>query len=311
MTHFTVLVAAKSPAHLDELLAPYDEGKQVAPYRDYEDGGPADYWAVKHLREENGLNPDDTTLTWQEVADCYNAKYRSDIEDNGNEGLRVDEEGRAYRISTYNPDSKWDYWRVGGRWGGEFPIACGHENEVLRPEADWDSPEAMPADHCDGGPKGALDLKRMRDDAERKARKDHREYTALVKGTPEALPWSAFAENISEAVGYTPDQAQIEYNSQPRVVRLKGSKWADPFGWDPITEFSVDEDAYAARQRARAVPGYALLTAAGEWVAPGEMGFWAMSTDGPADRIDYCEKANAYIDALPDDMWLIMVDCHI
>lgn len=308
MTHFTVLVAAKSPAHLDGLLAPYDENKQTAPRRDYVDGGPASFWAVEDLRKEQGLNPYDATLTWKQVAAAYNAQYP---EIDGETPLRVDEEGRAYTMTTYNPESKWDYWRVGGRWGGAFPVRAGHEHEVLEPQAGWDSPEEMPAGYCDGGPKGALDLERMRDEAEQRARESHREYAALVQNTPEALPWRTFTDNISEGTGYTVEQARIEYNSQPRIVRLKGTRYADLLSTDPIEAFSSSEDAYAARARAGAVPGYALLTASGEWVAPGKMGWWAMSSDEEGDREAYRAKANAYVDALPDDMYLVRIDCHI
>ncbi len=306
MTHFTVLVAAKSPAYLDGLLAPYDENIQTVPRRSYEDGLPAGYWAVKHLREEAGLNPDDATLTWEQVASAYNDKYAED-----GDLLYVDEMGRAYTMTTYNPESKWDYWRVGGRWGGEFPVKPGHEDEVLEPQAGWDSPQEMRPGYCDGGPKGALDLTRMRDEAEAGARENWQEYEALVRNTPEALPWKSFTDNISEGNGYTIDQARIEYNSQPRIKRLKGSKFADPFGYDPVEHYGVSEDVFAARARAKAVTGYALVTAKGEWVAPGTMGWWAMSSDEQTDRDEYYKAANAYIDALPDDMYLVMIDAHI
>ena len=71
MSHFSVVVCTEDPAKLDALMAPYDENLEVAPYRDYKCDEPSGHWAVKHLREENGLNPDDATLTWQQVADAY------------------------------------------------------------------------------------------------------------------------------------------------------------------------------------------------------------------------------------------------
>lgn len=59
-----------------------------------------------------------------------------------NEG-RIDEDGNI--LSTYNPDSQWDWYSIGGRWDGFFPlkqkdsegkiIYC---NESTVGEVDWD-----------------------------------------------------------------------------------------------------------------------------------------------------------------------------
>jgi len=37
--------------------------------------------------------------------------------------------GTGKRMTTYNPQSKWDWWRIGGRWDGEiFGTACASED---------------------------------------------------------------------------------------------------------------------------------------------------------------------------------------
>jgi len=133
MSHFTVVVCIEDPERLEAALAPFDENREVEPYRDYEEGEPARFWAVGALREGEGLNPDDATLTWQQVADAYNERYRQD-----EDPMLVDESGRAYVVSTRNPDAKWDYWRIGGRWGGAFPYRQELGGEVIKPERDWD-----------------------------------------------------------------------------------------------------------------------------------------------------------------------------
>lgn len=180
---------------------------------------------------------------------------------------------------------------------------------MLTPEREWDSPEKMKLLSCDGGPKRALDLAKMRDDAAEQARETYRDYHALVDQLPEALPWKVFTENVSEGNGYTIEQAREEYHSQPRVQALRGTD----FMWrqDAIAEFAVTEDTYAERARAGAVPGYAVVTADGRWMAPGHMGWFAMSDETEGSRIQYLEAANAYIESLPDDAWLVTVDMHI
>jgi hypothetical protein len=247
-------------------------------------------------------------LTWADVVRVYKERFGDD----GDEPLHLDEDGRAYTMTTYNPGSKWDWWAIGGRWTGYYPYRRNTKATVITGEAGLMTDPAAPG-RCDGGPLSALDLDAMRTDAAAKALKRFQLYQETVKGTPEALPWSVFAENISEGSGYTRDQARAEYDSQPRVERLNATEeFGGIFAEDPIPEFAgVTAEVYAERARARAVPGSALLTADGRWMAPGRMGWFAMSDDDESSRIGYQEAANAYIGSLPDSTWLVTADCHI
>lgn len=224
------------------------------------------------------------------------------------ENLEVEPYETEDGTSTYNPDSKWDYWRIGGRWGGYFPYHAEHAALIIRPERSWDSPDHK-ALHCDGGPKFALDLSGLREEKAQKARKSYAEWVAITVGTPDPVPWSVFADNVSEGNGYTIERARQEYHAQPRVQALKGTDFEH---WDdPIATFGKPEALYVEHERARAVPGYATLRTDGAWMAPGTMGWFAMSDDSESDRIGYWEAANAYIESLPDETFLIVTDCHI
>jgi hypothetical protein len=305
MSHFSVIVCIDNPERLDELMGRWDENREVEPYRDYEEGGPQGHWAVDSLREHAGLDPDDTTLTWAQVAAAYNERYGDE-----EQPMLVDESGRAYAMSTRNPEAKWDYWRIGGRWGGYFRYREGSRRQVMLPGSGWDSPKSISPRSCDGGQKRFLDLETTRKDSMVEALKQYRDWKEVVGDTPEAMPWSAFRDNISPESGYTIDRAREEYHSQPRVQAYQNTdfRWMD----DPIGHFDRPEKIYVEMEgRARAVPGYATITADGRWMAPGRMGWFGFSTDEHGDRIGYLEAANAYIDALDDDIYLIALDCHI
>jgi hypothetical protein len=297
MSHFTVVVCTEDPERLEAALAPFDENLEVEPYRDYEDGEPAEHWSL-------GKGTLSGPVTWADVARLYNEKYADD-----EERMLVDESGRAYSMSTRNPDAKWDYWRVGGRWGGMFPYRQEHAREVMKPERGWDSPDTIMPLHCDGGPKRALDLDAAREEAAQKARKTWREFHDAVAGTPAALPWATFREMLDTLPGYTIERAREEYRSQPRVQAIDGSDFRHHD--DPIAAFAVPVDLFAEKARAQAVPGFATLTLDGRWMAPGRMGWFASTDATDSTRIGYWEAANGYINALPDDAWLIAVDCHI
>jgi hypothetical protein len=301
MSHFSVVACIDDPDRLEAVMAPFDENREVEPYRDYQEGGPAGYWAVDVLRKHEELNPDDTTLTWAQVAEAVTRRYPD-------EPLLVDDDGRAYTMSSRNPDSKWDYWRIGGRWGGYFPYQPANVTRVMRPERGWDSPDMKPL-HCDGGPKGALDLAGLREEKADEARKRYAEWTALTDGLPEALPWRTFADNVSPGSGYTIEQAREEYHAQPRIVAIRDTDFR--YYDDVIATFGKPEAVYVETERARAVPGYALVRLDGRWMAPGTMGWFGMSDDEEGDRIGYWEAANAYIDALENSTFLVALDCHI
>ena len=131
-----------------------------------------------------------------------------------------------------------------------------------------------------------------------------------MAGTPEALPWSVFRDNVSEGSGYDIEQAPTPYNSQPRIGALRDKTGA--------YTFRDNEDFPGAGKRCtpsgahpRAVPGWAVLTLDGRWMERGEMGWFGLSDATEASSTGYWEAANAYIGSLPDDAWLVSVDCHI
>jgi len=62
---------------------------------------------------------------------------------------------------------------------------------------------------------------------------------------------------------------------------------------------AMDRDAYIRQERDRAIPGYALLTESGMWIKSEE-----------STMALYLEQANEYVDRLPGDTWLFIVECH-
>lgn len=336
MSHYPVLVCMDDRSQLDGLLAPYDENIVAEPYRSYEEGEAKDHWLYvkfrdawdKSLASAQGENPGldaqarvyveffrGDVPTWAEVAALYNAEFQH--EDDSGERMEVDAEfpggARAYAMSTYNKASKWDWWSIGGRWGGALWYKPGCADLVIDPDtgpaASGETP-GVQAGTCNGGPKHALDLERTRQAAEDKARENHGKWQELTSGLPEARPWSHFREMIDVVPGYDVNKARQEFQAQPVAQALRGTD----FDWvlaDAIEKYARPLEDIVAEARAGAVPGYALVRRNGSWLAPGEMGWWAISSDNEASRAAYHDAANAYVDSLPDDAWLIMVDCHI
>jgi hypothetical protein len=239
--------------------------------------------------------------------------------DENKEVESYEEDGETY---WRNPQAKWDYWLIGGRWRGYFPIADGAAPPTVVNEAESvdGAPELIAAEYrghfpefhdlptagyCDGGRIRALDLKRKRDEAGDKAEKDWNEYAAAIHGTPQHTPWSEFRARVELSEQSAPKPwKQLVEEAYDRGRVAAGLASEDTF--DHLTR-----DEYVQQQRDRAVPGYATVRADGRWMAPGRMGWFGMSDDDPDSYAYYVREANKYLDSLPQDAFLVALDCHI
>lgn len=147
---------------------------------------------------------------------------------------------------------------------------------------------------------------------------EYKAYDAAIRSRIDGLRDKLKAEGH-----YDIDQARADYHAQPRVRAVKAAEvYQQWFLDDPIDEFDrYTRDEYIEIRRASAVPGFATLYVTSDdpdcrrfetqWIAPGEMGWFAMSTDTDDSRAYYHKRVNALIDSLEDDYVLVQLDCHI
>jgi hypothetical protein len=259
----------------------------------------------------------DDPLTWPTVARLHNEKYgyteRTEDGDLNRETLHIDEDGRAFTWTTYNPDSKWDYWRIGGRWSGYF-IATEMAPELIQPDSHWDGPRPGTLGRlaCDGGPRRLLDFEAMRERAGIEADDRYSRYEALVEQHGTAKPWSYF-RGLAEVGTCTWDEARAAYGEQPLIFAHRNLPYEDQLTGMAclVEEFFLPRVEHVLAARTAAVPAYGTVTLKREWAAPGRMGWWGMSSDERGDREAYQVAINKYLDEVPEDTWLVVVDCHI
>lgn len=251
------------------------------------------------------------------MAEAYNARFHFGNElaqtgdDSDSDRLLVDEEGRAYTLSTLNPDRKWDYWRIGGRWRNYF-IAHEAVPNLITTERAWDSPADGPMLdrlRVDGGPVGALDFDAMRDEWAEKQLARYDQWKRIVAQHGEPPAWRDLI-GLVELKELTIESARQQYNSHPAI---EAAQAADLAGWgEPAeAEFGTTREEFERLSRLAAVPSYALVTLDGEWMAPGQMGWFGMSTDEAGEREAYRIEANRYLESLADDVLVVVLDLHI
>jgi hypothetical protein len=269
MSHFTVVVIGEK---VEEQLAKYNENlegpERWEPIRDYTIEA-----AEKGLGLEALANP---TLEHLEQL----LKWLQD--DDTDEKYRI-RDGQICRATTYNPDSQWDWYVVGGRWAGFFPLKKGKKlaDSALKKNIDFE---------------GAR--KKSRTTAE-EAWVPWAEATAKF-GMPES--WDVIRERYVDDV----EKARDVFHAHGAV---KACRDLVGFMTDPVEHFGSDKETYVRRSVGQSLTPYAIVKD-GEWFQKGKMGWFGMSSD-EIGQDDWNAFVNKTYDELPDDTLLTLVDCHI
>lgn len=301
MSHSTVLVIGEDP---EAMLVPFDEDLEAEPYRDYEDGEAEEHWWVKAVRrgaedagwsDRLGEHP-----TWGVVVQLYSEKYPPDGD--GNERLLHDPEtDRAYTISTYNPNSRWDWYSLGGRWTGFFTLKAGAGGSTGRPGL-WTPPAS--SGKADQARKGDIDWQAMHDQHALEARTEHREATAALEGLPTLIRWSTVRTEFEGDIA----AARAAYHTQPGLEALADAGfWFDDPAADLHLRAPDPEAAYVEAIVARRSLPFAILNSGG-WHERGRMGWFGVVRD---ETDDWEKRAQTLIDAAPDDALFSLYDVHI
>jgi hypothetical protein len=212
-------------------------------------------------------------------------------------------EEEPYENSRYgymhNPQAKWDWYQVGGRWSGYFkakPGTQGHLGEISQgnpPEAGW----------FDVMRKGDIDFNAMILEAQVEANKKYDLYEAAIAGLEVPKTWQEFHKDFDDI-----DDARTAYAALPYNKALRDAK-LDSWAGDAVKIFGVGRDAYVKRAGYNTFVPYAVLKD-GEWVAKGEMGWFGMSNESVEQDV-WHERIAEMLLALPDDTIITAVDCHI
>lgn len=215
----------------------------------------------------------------------------------------LDEHGDVVKcIDRTNPNAKWDWWEVGGRWRGFFKAREG-ANGVLGEPGVFGN-DARPG-YVDSLYVEDIDWLGMWEDAAGEAAKryDAVHDTLAKHNCPMPERWmdvSARYENI--------DDARRAYHEQPGVRVLEQAKLM-PLFRDVAQEYGMTRDEYMARAARVSVVPFAVVKD-GQWHEKGSMGWWGISTDGMSED-EWAERVYAMLRELPAGTLLTAVDCHI
>lgn len=213
-------------------------------------------------------------------------------------GYQYDEKQGGYGYWK-NPNAKWDWYQVGGRWTGFFK---GKKNV----KGSTGNPGLMTS----AAKKGYFDQIRIKDidfegiekEAIESANETYDKIEKILKGR--VYPsWKEIREKHGEDI----NAAREEYRNHEVVKDFDNAKF---FIWgDFYEEYAASREEYVEKCRVRAIVPFAFIKD-GEWVEKGQMGWFGMASN-EKEQGDWNKEFYEMIKSLPEDTLLTVVDCHI
>lgn len=190
---------------------------------------------------------------------------------------------------TYNPNAKWDWWQIGGRFSRNFLVKEDLEDCIIS----YDRSSGEP----DGAPKGYkyVDAARKKDicwDLMKQLTVEE-----VEKGYQKCV--AAFASNDPTGFGPLTKIVEDGIASWGSMIYLKG---------ETLDEFKARKGATDMDQYM--ISSFAAIDRNGDWLGSGDMGWFGISTNDKEERA-WNDELQTLMNEAQDDDFLVVVDCHI
>lgn len=208
-------------------------------------------------------------------------------------------------VATYrrtNPNAKWDWYQIGGRWTGFFKPKKNATGELGKKA--W-CVESIEEGYVDSIKKGDIDFEYMRAVAAEKAAEKFDKFTQVTNECPNFIPWSVLLEKY----GQNYEAARDEYWTQPIIKALQNNEETRMWVHDDLNQFFVSRETFIQNARNRVGCTFAVIKD-GKWYERGNMGWWG-TVSNEMDENEWQNQFSELFNNLPDDTLLTVVDCHI
>jgi len=206
-----------------------------------------------------------------------------------------------------NPNAKWDWYSLGGRWTGFFRkklsakvAAVGKPGLMTEPAREG---------YADQLKKKDIDFEYMRNEKANDAAQEYDYAMEILQQLPVNETWESIRKNGDTS---KMDELRDKYWSQERckawteASRKDRQNW--PFGFNTSPDdFVMSKEKYVDNARKQAITTHAVIKD-GKWYERGSMGWWAVVID---ENDNWGEEFHKLLDSISEDTMLSVYDCHI
>jgi hypothetical protein len=201
----------------------------------------------------------------------------------------------------FNPNGKWDWYQVGGRWSGFFK---------MKPDTEGDAGEpGIMTDFCEEGradiaKKGDVDFHGMINEHLEEKTEEYKEFHNILGGR-QMPKW----EEMLKTFDGDEDKTRTAYHNDPAIKDLQDAGFLGIFfsnGYEELMMLPLDE--YLKKVAKQSLLTFAVVKD-GVWHERGEMGMFAQVSNEKEDEI-WLEEFYNLVMSVTDDTTLTLVDCH-
>ncbi len=277
MSHFSVLVIGENIE------------SQLQPFHEFECTGTDDQFVqdideTEEKRKEYDESEEKEQMSFRDYICSYNGKpallHCQEKTENHKYGYAlIGPDGEVQKvIDRTNPNSKWDWWVVGGRYSGRLKLKSSGENENQAKKVD-------------------VDFEGMRKDREEWSAKKFDDAASVISGRTFKTLEKCREENTSI------EDARKAYHAQEVIKDFR-----EKFGpFENIEEFNTTREEFISSHANQSFTSFAVVKD-GKWYEKGSMG-WFGCVGGEKDS--WQDEFNKLVEGLSDDTLLTYVDCHI
>lgn len=301
MSHFTVLVIGDNP---EKQLAPFQENNMEdcpKEFLEFDIQAEGIEGIKKHLKAEFNRweeRSKEEGRDKESVSKCLEWKKEAQEKlDNESWDEVVSEEGWSKHEGNYgywhNPNAKWDWYQLGGRWQGMLKIKEGSTGQRGSRSL------------LQGGGTGIgfdqaklkdIDLDTMKDIDAKKAGEEYDKFHKTLGDLPFPPVWSKFREAFDDI-----DDARKAYweNESAKAV----GEYHEPH------RFNCTREEFQQRAKDDVLTTFAVLKD-GEWYERGSMGWFGMVSN-EKDPQEWGKQIQELLKNLPGETLISIYDCHI
>lgn len=206
----------------------------------------------------------------------------SSVDDKKFSYVLKDTEGNLKIIKRTNPNAKWDYWTVGGRFTNSIPIDDEFQTSITTGQSSYRDA-----------------IKKVYDEV-------HQKFTNLVENHSHLL------SGIQPPYEFTESGRYYSFMSQESVINSMSDLaniGIEIYDLNDFMDSKMDIEAYAKKSAYTSILPYSYVHQR-KWHSLGRMGWFGSSSDNQ-DIIEWGDKFMDLIDSLPPDTQMTVVDCHI